>query len=247
MINILVTNDDGFDALGIQHLRQAASELGNVVTVAPHRNYSGASSSLTLTAPINVERMSDTRYRIGGTPSDCVHLALTSDFLPFVPDLIVSGINSGANMGDDTIYSGTVAAVIEGHLFGIPGFAFSMAGKSESHYAKGAIIAKDFIQRFQQNCFNKIPLLNINIPDSDSNSGEIIATRLGRRHPAQAAKDISDKNDRSCFVIGDAGHADDDAPGTDFHAIAEGHISVTPLMVDLTNFPQIAKLRAWLA
>lgn len=248
LMNILVTNDDGYDAPGIRHLLSSMEGMGNIMLAAPDQNHSGASSSLTLSRSISVHQPLPGHYRIGGTPSDCIHLAMTGDFLPMVPDLIVSGINDGANMGDDTIYSGTVAAVIEGHLFGVPGFAFSMAGKSARHFAVGAAVARHFVMQFKQKKYAGLPLLNINIPDAPAAQlADIAVTRLGRRHPAQPAicRATTDDGGR-VFVIGDAGAAQDNSPGTDFYAVERGQISVTPLMIDLTDAAQMARLEAWL-
>lgn len=245
-MKILVTNDDGYDAPGFASLLAAVDGLGEIMTAAPDKNHSGASSSLTLTREIDVRRLGEKRYRISGTPSDCIHLALTGDFLPR-PDFIVSGINDGANMGDDTIYSGTVAAVIEGFLFGVPGFAFSMAGKSGRHFDEGAKVARHIISRYCQHPFAGLPLLNINIPDGPVHDpADIDITRLGRRHPAQAAISRGKYEDRQVFVIGEAGEAQDNSPGTDFHAVQHGRISATPLMIDLTDTPQISRWREWL-
>lgn len=249
-MNILVTNDDGHDAPGIAALREAMEGLGQIMIAAPDKNHSGASSSLTLSRPIAVHEVARGHYRIAGTPSDCVHLALTGDFLPARPDLVVSGVNDGANMGDDTIYSGTVAAAIEGHLFDVPGFAFSMAGRPARHFEAGAAAARHLALRFRQNRPPMTPLLNVNIPDAPRDSvgeDDFAITRLGRRHPAQAAIRQPDAADGArVFVVGEAGSAMDDAPGTDFHAVASGKISVTPLMVDLTNAPQIGRVEEWL-
>lgn len=247
-MNILATNDDGFDAPGFRHLLAAVDGQGAVVSVAPDKNHSGASSSLTLNRDIVVNQYAPGHYRVSGTPSDCIHLALTGDFLPFRPDLIVSGINDGSNMGDDTIYSGTVAAVIEGHLFSVPGFAFSMAGKSGNHFAAGAAVARHFVSHFCAHPFTGLPLLNINIPDAPiDNPADIVATRLGRRHPAQAAiRKQDDEHGGKVFAIGEAGAAQDNAPGTDFHAVEQGRISATPLMIDLTDAPEISRVMEWL-
>lgn len=247
-MNILITNDDGYDAPGLRHLIEAMRGLGDLMVAAPATNQSGASSSLTLNENIVVHHEASGRYRIGGTPSDCIHLALTGDFLPARPDLVVSGINDGANMGDDTIYSGTVAAVIEGHLFGVPGFAFSMAGKSAQHFAMGAAVARRFVMQFQQKSFSGLPLLNINIPDSPVvDKQDVMVTRLGRRHPAQPSVEKTPLgNGTRVYTIGEAGGARDDAPGTDFHAVAQGRVSATPLMIDLTDAPQIKQLQEWL-
>ncbi|MBE8158214.1 MAG: 5'/3'-nucleotidase SurE, partial [Betaproteobacteria bacterium] len=245
-MNILVTNDDGFDAPGIRHLTEAVAGTGNIMRAAPDKNYSGASSSLTLTEKIAVRMESPGHYRIFGTPCDCVHLALTCDFLPARPDLIVSGINDGANMGDDTVYSGTVAAAMEGHLFGVPGFAFSMAGKSARNFAAGAAVARDFVLRFQRRRFSGKPLFNINIPDAPlPKNWEFAVTRLGRRHPAQKSVPRPGENGNLVYVIGEAGDAQDNAPDTDFYAVSGGRVSVTPLKIDLTDAPQISRVRRW--
>ncbi|MGU9950798.1 MAG: 5'/3'-nucleotidase SurE [Gammaproteobacteria bacterium WSBS_2016_MAG_OTU1] len=246
-MNILATNDDGFDAPGLQHLIAAMDGLGTLMVAAPDKNHSGASSALTLTKTITVYPQTSHFYRICGTPSDCVHLALTGGFLPAHPDLIVSGINDGENMGDDTIYSGTVAAAIEGHLFGIPAFAFSMAGRGAQHFAAGGAVARRFVMQFQQKQFAGLPLFNINIPDNpNAASADIVATRLGRRHPAQAAISQGENDEGGKkFVIGEAGKAQDNTPGTDFDAVTNGKISVTPLMIDLTNSPQISRIQQW--
>ena len=246
-VNILVTNDDGFDAPGIRFLAEAMDGLGNIMLAAPDKNHSGASSSLTLTEKIAVQTESPGRYRIFGTPCDCIHLALTCDFLPARPDLIVSGINDGANMGDDTIYSGTVAAAVEGRLFGVPGFAFSMAGKSGRHFAAGAAVARDFVRRFRRERPPGTPLLNINIPDAPlPPDWEFSVARLGRRHPAQKSLPRPSENGNLIFVIGEAGGAQDNAPDTDFYAAGCGRVSVTPLTIDLTDAPQIGRVREWL-
>ena len=245
-MKILITNDDGMDAEGIRLLTEAMTGLGEVMVAAPAKNHSGASSALTLTGEIAVQHEGAEKWRIYGTPSDCVHLALTGDFLPAKPDLIVSGINSGANMGDDTIYSGTVAAVIEGHLFGVPGMAFSMAGKSECNYAAGAQAARVLVSQFLQKKFLGLPLLNVNIPDLSTWRG-FAATRLGRRHAAEPALRCgAAENGTISFVIGEAGEARDHGEGTDFYAVEHGLVSVTPLMVDLTDASQISRTHEWL-
>ena len=246
-MNILATNDDGYQAPGFRALLAAMEGLGELMSVAPEKNHSGASSSLTLGRDISVHKLSRGHYFVRGTPSDCIHLALTGDFLPARPDLIVSGVNDGSNMGDDTIYSGTVAAVIEGHLFGVPGFAFSMAGKSGRHFDAGGAVARYIVSRYCNRPLAGLPLLNINIPDVPiADPGDIVATRLGRRHPAQAAIRMeSDSKGGFVFAIGEAGAAQDNAPGTDFHAVEQGRISATPLMIDLTDTPSISRLLEW--
>jgi 5'-nucleotidase len=176
-----------------------------------------------------------------------VHLALTGNFLLSKPDLIVSGINNGANLGDDTIYSGTVAATIEGHLFDVPGMAFSMAGKSEQHYAAGATVARRLVSLFQQKALSGLPLLNVNIPDApENNIADIMTTRLGRRHAAEPSILLNRDEHTMLYTIGEAGKARDNSIGTDFHAIENGAVSVTPLMVDLTDSAQLGRVWEWL-
>ena len=247
---ILVTNDDGYTAPGIAALIDAVRDLGNFCVVAPVNNHSGASSSLTLSNDIQVYPKGDHFYAVSGTPTDCVHLALSGDFLPQQPDLIISGINDGANMGDDTIYSGTVAAAIEGHLFHIPAFAFSMTQKSSRYLTTGAAVARDLVQRFLRHggSIAPAPLYNVNIPDLPAHElSGTVCTRLGRRHVAEPAVCLSKTADCLTYQIGEAGEALDDAEGTDFAAVRAGYVSVTPLMVDLTAVPQIAPVRDWLA
>ena len=245
--HILVCNDDGLDAPGIRYLIEAMAGCGRVSVAAPSKDYSGASSSLTLRRSVAVRDEGGGVFRIDGTPSDCVHLALTGQFLTAKPDLIVAGINDGSNLGDDTIYSGTVAAAIEGHLFGVPGFAFSMVGRSGTHFAAAAAVARRLVENYRQRPVAGAPLWNVNIPDvADADAREIMVTRLGRRHAAQAAVLVEQQANGEVYCIGEAGNACDKGPGTDFCAVERGCISLTPLMVDLTDTPQIPKLQEWL-
>ena len=246
-MRILITNDDGYDAPGLAALREALTGLGEITVVAPALNRSGASSSLTLSEEILVDKQEGHFYIVHGTPTDCIHLALSGDFLPHKPDLVVSGINDGANMGDDTIYSGTVAAAMESHLFHLPAVAFSMARKPAQHFATGASVARRLIE----SCLSCPPpenvLLNVNVPDVPlEDVGHTQITRLGRRHVAEPAILRRAEGDRRYYVIGEAGDAKDGGPGTDFHALQSGDVSISPLMVDLTHMVQMEAVKKWL-
>ncbi|MCH9704675.1 MAG: 5'/3'-nucleotidase SurE [Proteobacteria bacterium] len=246
-MRILVTNDDGYQAPGIAALIEAMQGLGEITVVAPEKNHSGASSSLTLRNAIDVHERGERYYIVAGTPTDCIHLALSGNFLPHKPDLIVSGINDGSNMGDDTIYSGTVAAAIEGHLFNIAAIAFSMANKQVQHFATGAAVARQLVQHFCANPPPGIPLYNVNIPDIALDQlGAIVPTRLGRRHIAQPAVFKKKKENCLTYQIGEAGNAKDDAPGSDFAAVQQGMVSVSPLMIDLTATAELDTVADWL-
>jgi 5'-nucleotidase len=214
--------------------------------VAPERDRSGASNSLTLDRPLTVRRAANGFFYVNGTPTDCVHLAVTS-LLDQLPDMVVSGINNGANMGDDTVYSGTVAAATEGFLLGIPSFAVSMTSKAGLHYGTAARIAAELVGRF---CATPLPqpvLLNVNVPDVSYESlAGILVTRLGKRHKAQPALRSQDPRGNDVYWVGAAGSAQDAGEGTDFHAAAHNFVSVTPLQVDLTHFVQLESVRAWL-
>lgn len=247
-MHILVTNDDGYLAPGIAALRQAMAGLGELSVVAPLVNRSAASSSLTWNGDIAVHPQGEQVYAVDGTPTDCVHLALTGDFLPRLPDLIVSGINDGANMGDDTIYSGTVAAAIEGHLFHIPAFAFSMVVKPAQHFATGAAVARQLVERFlRARPPGYIPLINVNIPDIPAaDLAGVVHTRLGKRHVAKPAVLRGKSETCLTYRIGEAGEAKDDAPGTDFAAVHNKQVSLTPLMTDMTDAALLPAMADWL-
>jgi len=240
-MKILVSNDDGYLAPGLQALANALAPIADIVVVAPDSNRSGSSNSLTLDRPLSVYRAENGFYFVNGTPSDCVHIALTG-ILPFRPDLVVSGINQGQNMGDDTLYSGTVAAATEGFLFGIPAIAFSQVEHGWAHLDSAAKVARDVVERrFDTLC--KPYLLNVNIPNLSYESLRgIEATRLGKRHESEAVIRTSDPHGREIFWIGPAGAAKDAGPGTDFHATANGRVSITPLRIDLTHTTQLEAL-----
>lgn len=240
-MKILISNDDGYLAPGIIALANALTPIAEIVVVAPDSNRSGSSNSLTLDRPLSVHRAENGFYFINGTPSDCVHIALTG-MLNFRPDLIVSGINQGQNMGDDTLYSGTVAAATEGFLFGIPSIAFSQVTKGWDELDAAAKVAREIVERQ----FANMPqpyLLNVNIPNLPYHQLKpALATRLGKRHVSESVIKTHDPHGREIYWIGPSGAAKDAGEGTDFHAIAQGHVSITPLQVDLTHAMQLAAL-----
>lgn len=246
-MRILLSNDDGYFAPGLAALAQALKPLGEVTVVAPERDRSGASNSLTLDRPLTVRQAANGFLYVNGTPTDCVHLAVTG-LLDQLPDMVVSGINHGSNMGDDTIYSGTVAAATEGFLLGIPSIAVSQAGRSGAHFATAGEVAADLVRRHQAGRLTEAFLLNVNVPDVPAAQlGGIEVTRLGKRHKAEPVIKSSTPRGDIVYWVGAAGDAADAGPGTDFHAVAAGRVSVTPLQMDLTRFAQLDALRAWIA
>jgi 5'/3'-nucleotidase SurE len=245
-MRILVSNDDGYLAPGLAALAAAMRPFGNVTVVAPEQNSSGASNSLTLSRPLTVSTASNGVTYINGTPSDCVHIALTG-LLDERPDLIVSGINNGQNMGDDTIYSGTVAAAMEGYLFGIPAMAFSLVDKGYAHLDAAAEMAAEVVRRHIQQPLPGAFLLNVNLPNRPvAEIRGIVATRLGKRHPSEPVVRTVNPRGEPIYWIGPAGGAKEGGPGTDFHATSAGYVSVTPLQIDLTHDDQLDGVRAWL-
>jgi 5'-nucleotidase len=245
-MKILVSNDDGYLAPGIQALADALSPIAEIVVVAPDSNRSGSSNSLTLDKPLRIYQAQNGFYSVNGTPSDCVHIALTG-ILDFRPDLVVSGINQGQNMGDDTLYSGTVAAATEGFLFGIPAIAFSQVAHGWEHLDAAARVAREIVLR-RFDALQKPYLLNVNIPNLPYEQlDRIVPTRLGRRHQSENVIRTKDPHGREIFWIGPSGAAKDGGAGTDFHAVAQGCISITPLQIDLTHASQLAELKKGLA
>ena len=245
-MRILVSNDDGYLAPGLAALAGAMRPFGTVTVVAPEQNSSGASNSLTLSRPLTVSTAPDGVIFINGTPSDCVHVALTG-LLEQRPDLIVSGINNGQNMGDDTIYSGTVAAAMEGFLFGIPSMAFSLIDKGYEHLDTAAAMATEVVRRHLERPLPGPFLLNVNVPNRPlAEIKGIMATRLGKRHPSEPVVCTQNPRGESIYWIGPAGAAREGGPGTDFHATADGYVSVTPLQIDLTHLQQLDGVRTWL-
>jgi len=244
-MNILISNDDGYQAPGIVALYEALKDLGHVEVVAPEQNNSAKSNALTLHSPLYVHQASNGFRYVNGTPADCVHIALTG-LLGYKPDLVVSGINNGANMGDDTIYSGTVGAAMEGYLFGIPAIAFSQVEKGWAHLDAAAESARALVQQLvaQQQTQGPAWLLNVNIPNQPlDNIKPLRVTRLGRRHAAERVITQTSPRGETMYWIGSAGAAKDDSDGTDFHATFEGHLSVTPLHVDLTEHMAVGDWR----
>jgi len=245
-MRILVSNDDGYFAPGITALAEALAKSADVTVVAPERDRSGASNSLTLDRPLSVRRAPNGYMYVNGTPTDCVHLAVTG-LLEALPDVIVSGINYGANMGEDTIYSGTVAAATEGFLLGIPSVAISLVAEGGGHFDTAAHIACDLVQRFAAYPFNEPVLLNVNVPDAayEALHGSVV-TRLGKRHKAEPVVKSTTPRGEVVYWVGAAGAAQDAGEGTDFHAAAHGFVSITPLQVDLTRYSQIQAVSDWL-
>jgi 5'-nucleotidase len=246
-MRILISNDDGYFAPGLACLAQHLSAVAEVVVVAPERNRSGASNSLTLDRPLNLNRADSGFYYVNGTPTDCVHLAVTG-MLDTQPDMVISGINAGANMGDDTIYSGTVAAATEGFLLGIPAIAVSLAGGKElKHFETAARVVVDLVRRFEKNTHTHPWLLNVNVPDIsfDELQGTRV-TRLGKRHKAEPVIKAKNPHGETVYWVGAAGKAQDAGEETDFHAVANGWASITPLQIDLTQYAQLDAVRGWL-
>jgi 5'-nucleotidase len=246
-MRILVSNDDGYFAPGLAVLAKALAEVGEVTVVAPERDRSGSSNSLTLDRPLTLRRAPSGFNYVNGTPTDCVHLAVTG-LIDFVPDMVVSGINDGANMGDDTIYSGTVAAATEGFLLGIPSLAVSLAGGRGAHFETAAHFARRLVERFRDGAPAANVLLNVNVPDVPLAQIEgMEVTRLGKRHKAEPVVRTTTPRGDTVYWVGAAGAAQDAGEGTDFYAIANGKVSVTPLQMDLTHFAQLGAVRDWMA
>lgn len=244
-MRILISNDDGYSAPGIQALTAALADLGELVVVAPENNHSGASNSLTLNRPLTVREAAKNHYVVNGTPSDCVHIGLTAGLMER-PHLVVSGINNGANMGDDTIYSGTVAAATEGYFFGIPAIAFSLTEKGWPHIEAAAQVARRVVQYQIAHPLPVLSLLSVNIPALPlERMGGIEVTRLGKRHVSNPVIPTQTPSGETAYWIGQAGQAADAAPGTDFHAIGSGRVSLTPLRLDLTDHEQLTSVRDW--
>jgi len=245
-MRILVSNDDGFGAPGIAVLAAAMARIGDVVIVAPERDRSGASNSLTLDAPIRVRREGDSGYRVEGTPTDCVHLAITG-LLDDDPDMVISGINSGANLGDDVLYSGTVAAAMEGRFLGLPAVAVSLASHEPRHYETAARVAALLVERLRQDPLPADTILNVNVPDRPWEAlAGFEATRLGQRHRAEPVVRSEDPRGRPIYWIGPPGVEQDAGPGTDFDAINRGCVSVTPIQVDLTRYRALEQVAGWI-
>ncbi len=245
-MRILLSNDDGYFAPGLAALAEALQPLGDVTVVAPERDRSGASNSLTLDRPLYLRRASNGYHYVNGTPTDCVHMAVTG-LLDIEPDIVVSGINSGSNMGDDTLYSGTVAAATEGYLLGVPAIAVSLVGTEFAHYDTAARVARALVERIRSAPPAEPILLNVNVPDLPYDQlGATEVTRLGRRHKAQPVVKGRNPRGETVYWVGPAGAARECGPSTDFHALERGCVSVTPLQVDLTHAGQMDAIGRWL-
>jgi 5'-nucleotidase len=244
-MRILVSNDDGFLAPGLSALVKALKEFAEVTVVAPDRNRSGASNSLTLDAPLRIYTAENGFFAVNGTPTDCVHLAVTG-LLEEMPDMVVSGINEGSNLSDDVLYSGTVAAATEGRFLGLPSIAISLAGPKCEHYATAAKVASLLVKQLQNNTLPRDTVLNVNVPDlpfEEIKGFEV--TRLGTRHGAEPTVKASDPRGRRIYWVGPPGPQQDAGPGTDFHAVKAGFVSITPLHLDLTHYKVFEQLAGW--
>lgn len=245
-MRILLSNDDGYFAPGLAALAEAMRGMGEVTVVAPERNRSGASNSLTLDRPLHLKEAPNGFFYVNGTPTDCVHLAVTG-MLDHEPDMVLSGINWGPNMGDDTIYSGTVAAAMEGHLLGVPAIALSLGSFSGRNFATAGRVARQLAERFRDRPFGAPLLLNVNVPDVPYELLKgLRVTRLGRRHKAEpVVKQVSPRGE-TVYWVGAAGAAADAGEGTDFHAVDNHWVSITPLQIDLTHAGQLGTVQEWL-
>jgi 5'-nucleotidase len=245
-MKILLSNDDGYFAPGLNVLASHLAKIAEITVVAPERNRSGASNSLTLDRPLSVKKASNGFFYVNGTPTDCVHLALTG-LMESSPDMVISGINDGANMGDDTIYSGTVAAAMEGYLLEIPSFAVSMSQHNATHFETAARVAVELVQHYLKTGFASPTLLNINVPDVpyDELKGRVI-TRLGKRHKAEPVMQLKTPRNETVYWVGAAGQPNDGGEGTDFYAVAHNQVSISPIQVDLTKHTQLAEIQSWL-
>ena len=245
-MKILLSNDDGYFAPGLSVLASHLAKLAKITVVAPERNRSGASNSLTLDRPLSVKKASNGFFYVNGTPTDCVHIALTG-LMDSIPDMVISGINDGANMGDDTIYSGTVAAAMEGFLLDIPSFAVSMSQHDAKHFETAARVVVELVQHYQKTGFASPTLLNINVPDVpyDELKGRTI-TRLGKRHKAEPVMQLKTPRGEVVYWVGAAGQPNDGGEGTDFYAVAHQQVSISPIQVDLTKHSQMNELKNWL-
>jgi len=245
-MRILLSNDDGYQAPGLLALAAALREVARITVVAPDRDRSGASNSLTLDVPLRAQCVADGVFRVNGTPTDCVHLAITG-LLDHEPDMVVAGINAGANLGDDVIYSGTVAAATEGRFLGFPAMAVSLTSHTPRHFDTAARVARQLVERLRVEPLAPDTIISVNVPDLPYAALQgLRATRLGHRHKAEPVVRMVDPRGREVYWVGPAGPEQDAGPGTDFHAIRGGYVSVTPLQVDLTRHATLPILADWL-
>lgn len=245
-MHILLSNDDGYRAPGLEKLAAALAESDLVTVVAPDRDRSGASNSLTLERPVRVNMAENGFYFVNGTPTDCIHLAITG-LLDEDPDMVISGINAGANMGDDVLYSGTVAAAMEGRFLGLPAIAVSMTSFDPLHYDTGVKAITSIIERLRDKSLPQTSILNVNVPDVHwSEISGFKVTRLGNRHKSEGVIRQTDPRGHSVYWVGPPGSAQDAGEGTDFHAVEHNFISITPLQTDLTRYDSLQELKDWL-
>ena len=245
-MRILLSNDDGYQARGLNLLAQGLADIAQIVVVAPDRNRSGASNSLTLETPLRVEQVAANVYYVNGTPTDCVHVAITG-LLDHEPDMVISGINHGANLGDDVLYSGTVAAAMEGRFLGLPALAVSLVLDQGQYFASALSVVRRMLEHIQREPLPRDTILNINVPDlpEDKIQG-IRSTRLGFRHKSEPVVKAFDPKGNPVYWVGPAGPSQDAGLGTDFHAIANNYVSVTPIKIDLTDHSGVDRLAGWL-
>ena len=247
-MKILISNDDGVHATGIEVLAMELAKYFEVTVIAPDRNRSGASNSLSIQVPVRVQKLNNGYYSVTGTPTDCVYLAVNGLF-DAKYDLVVAGINAGANLGDDVLYSGTVAAATEGGLLGVPSLAFSLVGEyPQQNYATAAAVAVQIVNKIKKEPLPYATILNVNVPDvafSDLKGFKL--TRLGRRHPARTAIRGTDPRGHSLYWIGASGHEADAGPDTDFYAVNENKVSITPIKIDMTNYSAFEQIEPWVS
>lgn len=246
-MHILVSNDDGYQAVGIRVLAEALKKVAKITVVAPDRNRSGASNSLTLDNPIRAHQSESGVLYVDGTPTDCVHLAITG-LLEQEPDMVISGINAGANLGDDVLYSGTVAAAMEGRFLGLPAIAVSLVcDLNPRHYNTAARVIVDLLQRIQDRPLPGDTILNVNVPDIPYEEIQgIVVTRLGHRHKSEPVVKSFDPRGKAIYWVGPAGAEQDSGEGTDFHAVRSRRVSVTPIHTDLTQYSVLESISHWL-
>jgi len=245
-MHILLSNDDGYQSPGLEQLARALEPLATITVVAPERDRSGASNSLTLTRPLRVRRSENGFFYVDGTPTDCVHLAVTG-LMDQQPDMVIAGINRGANLGDDVLYSGTVAAAMEGRFLGAPAIAISLVGRPPTHFVTAAKIAVRLVERLRHEPLPADTILNVNVPDLPMEAlAGYEATRLGHRHKAEPVVRASDPHGEPVYWVGAPGPEADAGPGTDFHAIRQQRVSITPLHIDLTRYTALDQVSSWL-
>ena len=246
-MHILVSNDDGYLAQGLSTLVEYLEKIARVTVVAPQSDRSGASNSLTLDRPLLPEKFDNGFIAINGTPTDCVHIAITALLADDPPDIVVSGINRGPNLGDDILYSGTVAGATEGRFLGLPAIAVSLDGYAGNHFSTAAKVVVKVIQQLKNEPLAADTILNINVPDVDYADIESYqATRLGKRHKAESAVEATDPRNRKVYWLGPIGEEADAGPGTDFFALKQSQVSITPIKIDLTNYQMLESVSQWL-